>query len=354
MAEKGHKTRLLEYTAQQRVPYLLFRLQDSVYGVHVRSVHEIVLLPELKTIAERAPYHIGVLNLRGAVVPVMDLELRFGRKSGVYSLTDYLLVLEHNNRFLGLVVHDVLGVERVKSEQFESVSLCTKAQVDTPCVDRLANIDEKIVMLLDLAGLFSSSDDWTTADNGNDTQSQSIISTSSPDDQALLRRRADQLRQSSIEHETADFLPVALAEIGGEYFAFELEFVKEFFETRTITPVPCCPPQILGNVNLRGDVLTVIDIRAQLNLPAISGAANGKIIVARMDDWIVGVLVDELHGVLYLPAAEITSVPSGAQTGDDASIKGTAPFRDSMMGIVDLPKLLKLENWVVDDEIRTI
>ena len=88
----------LRLQAKEPARFLLFSIKGTMYGVHVSCVNEILLLPELKLFAERTGHFIGAVNLRGDIVTVMDLELRFGRKRGRYAVHDYLLVLESGDR----------------------------------------------------------------------------------------------------------------------------------------------------------------------------------------------------------------------------------------------------------------
>ena len=354
------KTRLLEFQAGELVSYLLFRVKDSVYGVHVRCVNEIVLLPELKVIAERTRHFVGVVNLRGDVVPVMDLELRLGRKRSRASIDDYLLVLEFEDRRLALIVNDVLGVERIEQENRKGDG-AAELGFDATAIESIATVDDRIVMLLDINGLMTSAGPLPTegllVDETAESESLSFAASRGSKeafvskDLAVFRRRADQLRQSSMGQESEEWTSLAVAEIGGEFYGFELEFVREFFEVQQITAVPCCPPYIIGNLNLRGDVVTVIDIRSHLNLPIEGRIAKGKVIIAQTDEMTVGVMVDQLHGVFYLPVVDVSSAASGVSAAGDTPIKGTVQFNETMMSILDLSKLLSLESWVVDEVV---
>ena len=113
-----------------------------------------------------------------------------------------------------------------------------------------------------------------------------------------------------------------------------------------MTPVPCCPSHIIGNVNLRGNVLTLIDIRAALNLPGVRPGSGGKAVVVKINGVEVGILVDALHDVMNVRTAEIIS-PGVAQA--ERPIKGTAKYGNRLMSILDLPKLLRLEEWQVNE-----
>ena len=349
MVEKSEAGRLA-FPAQQSAPHLLFGIKDTVFGVHVGNVHEIVLLPELKMLAERKSHFIGAVNLRGNIVPVMDLELRFGRKLGCYSLNDYLLVLESGGKRVAVVVNDVLGVKQLDLKQDDNTANdSTEREIAASCIHQMVSVDDQIVMLLNIDGLFSSAGpvEAEYLDEDAATELPSITAGASDVELAVFRRRANQLRQSSLGLEADEMTSLAVAEISGEFYAFELDYVREFFEVQEITPVPCCPAKIIGNVNLRGDVVTVIDVRGQLNLPSEDRIAKGKVIIAQTDEMTVGVLVDALHGVTYLPSAEVTSL----RTAVNAATKGTAPFRETMMSIVDVPSLLALDRWVIDEEV---
>lgn len=100
-------------------PYLLFRASDKVYAIEVAAVREIILLPALKPLAEKSAALVGLLNVRGAIVPVMDLELRLGRMPKGYSLEHRLLLLQSGDRSLAIVVVAVLGVERIAAEHWQ-------------------------------------------------------------------------------------------------------------------------------------------------------------------------------------------------------------------------------------------
>ncbi|WP_269087644.1 chemotaxis protein CheW [Solemya pervernicosa gill symbiont] len=65
-----------------------------------------------------------------------------------------------------------------------------------------------------------------------------------------------------------------------------------------VSPLPCCPPHILGAMSLRGDLLTLIDPRAALNLPPADG--GNRAVVGRIGEQAVGLAVDEVHDVVYL------------------------------------------------------
>src|SRR6185436_21126644 len=87
------------------------------------------------------------------------------------------------------------------------------------------------------------------------------------EERAILRERALGLMPAGESQDRFHLMPLAVVSLNGEYFAVDLNLVREFGTIHHVTPVPCCPPHIVGQMNLRGDILTLVDIRGALRMP---------------------------------------------------------------------------------------
>ena len=85
--------------------------------------------------------------------------------------------------------------------------------------------------------------------------------------------------------------------------------MREFTDIRQVTPVPCTPDRIIGNMNLRGEILTLVDIRNVLNMSADTISLY-KAIVVEIEDLVAGIVVDEILNIIYLNVAELATVPA--------------------------------------------
>jgi len=92
--------------------------------------------------------------------------------------------------------------------------------------------------------------------------------------------------------------------VGKYLFGVDVSLVQEVVRLQLMTPVPLASPEIAGLINLRGEVLTAIDLRARLGLPPADSARGPVNVVVRVDDEPVSLLVDEIGGVL-----EVSQVP---------------------------------------------
>jgi purine-binding chemotaxis protein CheW len=304
-------------------------------------------LPELTAAEEVPPWIAGFFNLRGRIVPVADLHLRFGHPARHYSPDDQVVVLEADDLLMGLIVSEVREVIELpcgaiqQQPQFE-----TEALGPGHLVTGKARVGDDIVTLLDVSLLKHLPERATPADAACRSASASYFSPESPPEtRALFHARAVALREAIIEEEGVR-LGLAVVELGDEYFGIELAAVQEFCNITLLSPIPCCPPHILGAMNLRGDLLILIDPRTALNLPPTAGG-GGKAVVTRHGDRMVGIAVDAVHGVVYLPGKELQPPPPL----HEAEIKGFAPYTGRMMTVLDLPTLLAREEWIVNEHV---
>ncbi len=112
--------------------FLIFSIQGSLFAIDAHVVQEILWLPELTPIEESPPYIVGVFNLRGKIVPVMDINVRFGHIPLRYHLADRVIVTEIEGRQTGIIVNEVHDVISIPSTDIEASPLYPKSQIQNP------------------------------------------------------------------------------------------------------------------------------------------------------------------------------------------------------------------------------
>jgi len=120
--------------------------------------------------------------------------------------------------------------------------------------------------------------------------------------------------------------------VGRYLFGVDVALVQEIVRLQTITPVPLSPPEIAGLINLRGEVLTAIDLRARLGLPRSENERDPINVVVRVDDEPVSLLVDEIGGVQEVSQVPFEATPTTVE----------ARVRDLLLGAYTLPDRLLL------------
>lgn len=359
-------------------PYLVFSLHELHYGVDALLVQEIFQLPELISVAEAPDDIVGMLNLRGKIVPVMHLNLRLGLPMQECQLSDSVIVLNCDGLQIGIIVNTVYEVKNIDLQAIETgIDYGRIKQISSRFVAGLAKLNFDTIVLVNHENLLRDSDAVEALVNEeniyeltkenlelqfletSETKRKSSVITNfydiccpnaTPEQKAIYRGRAENLKQSSESFE-AGLLPLAVIGLNNEYFGLDLALVQEFTRIRNFTPIPCCPPHVVGNMNLRGDILTLVDIRSALNMPLAPTKKGTKALVISIDDLVAGFPVDEVFDVMYLHPSEITNLPAAVPIGNDEYLRGTAPYSEKMLTIIDIPKLLKSKLLTVNEEV---
>jgi purine-binding chemotaxis protein CheW len=129
-----------------------FRIGNETYGVRIASVREIVRVPDI-TIVPNAPEAIeGVINLRGRIIPVMDLRKRFGSSAVQPDKKNRILVVELDNKLLGLIVSSASEVLKIPSSEIEPPGRLF-AEGESSYVTGVGKLKGRLIILLDIARL---------------------------------------------------------------------------------------------------------------------------------------------------------------------------------------------------------
>lgn len=330
------------------IPYFLFSLDGVRYGVEAKSVLEIAWLPELTPAEEAPPYIAGVVNLCGKIVPVMNLGLRFGHPRRRYWLSDSIVMLQADGVIMGVVVSEVSDVVGIAASQIEPPP---RYDGDAPASGHFfagnAKLGDEIIMLLDVPRLIHAP---ALPASGIPENAQTYFCPEATDEErAVFHSRAHNLMQAVESLDAAERIPLSIIELGGECFGVGLEVVREFSHLRRVTPIPCCPPHIAGNMNLRGDILTLVDIRGLLNISA--GSAATEVMVVESGELSIGVPVDKVLEVIYLQPADIAHLTAAATDEKNEYCKGVVHYGDSMVSILDMQKILTKGGLEVEEQV---
>jgi purine-binding chemotaxis protein CheW len=131
-----------------------------------------------------------------------------------------------------------------------------------------------------------------------------------------------------------------------ESYGINVMQVQEVLRYTEIAPVPGAPPYVLGIINLRGNVVTVIDTRSRFALPNAETTDQTRIVIIEAESQVVGILVDAVAEVVYLRQSEIETTPNVGNDESAKFIQGVCHKNDELLILVDLEKLMSDEEWM--------
>jgi purine-binding chemotaxis protein CheW len=168
--------------------------------------------------------------------------------------------------------------------------------------------------------------------------------------QRILQVRARTLAQEpEARAESENFLEVLEFSLAYERYALETSWVREVYPLKELTPLPCTPAFVLGIINVRGQILAVIDLKRFFNLPDQGLSDLNKVIILRRRGLEVGLLADAVAGVRSIPWSALqASLPTLEGLSPDY-LKGITP---EALIILDAEKILTDPRLIVHEEVE--
>lgn len=135
--------------------FLTFQVGNETYGIEIKYVTEIIGLQPLTEMPEMPEYIRGIVNLRGRVIPVMDVRLRFKMQWKEYDDRTCIIVINMNDISIGLVIDSVSDVLNIKDDQIiKKPEMSTNA--DCKYISNIGRIDNQVVLLIDCCKLLGT------------------------------------------------------------------------------------------------------------------------------------------------------------------------------------------------------
>ncbi|RLK48750.1 CheW protein [Alkalispirillum mobile] len=136
-----------------------------------------------------------------------------------------------------------------------------------------------------------------------------------------------------------------------ETYGINVMQVQEVLPLSEIAPVPGAPPFVMGIINLRGKVVTVIDTRLRFGLPEREPDKNSRIVVIEAGSHIAGIMVDSVAEVVNVAEHEIDTAPNVGNEESSRYIYGVVSRKEGLLILVDVNRMLTQEEW---DDVASV
>lgn len=153
----GVMEKTIDVTAAGAREYLTFRLDQEEYGIDILKVQEIRGYEPPTRIANAPLFIKGVVNLRGTIVPIVDMRLKFNCAQARYDSFTVVIILNLRSRVVGIVVDSVSDVMQLAPENIRAAPEI-ESVIDNGCILGLGSVAERMLILLDIEKLMSSVD----------------------------------------------------------------------------------------------------------------------------------------------------------------------------------------------------
>lgn len=325
--------------------YLTFYIGESKYAINIKQIVEIMKLPLLDYPQKLANNIVGLLNYNNFTINILDLRFYLDIKVTPYSIANQLLVVRTDEAIFGLIIDkidDIISFDPAKMEYFQFsneekiIKFLYKQENETVAVinlDSLENTLKKGVAQtdIDIPSLFPHDDDSRYK---------------------LMQRNLALTEKSQLNLITNAFTQDKFISfsLNENNYCINLEYVKEFLKNVSMTQIPCNLDYIAGIITLRGDFVTVVDLKKFLKIEISeeknTEASRNNIIIVESQDFSIGFLVDEIFSIIDIPE-DLMNENSYRQFGKN--VLSEVILEDKLYTILNMKTILSDERFFVED-----
>ncbi|MCM0083291.1 chemotaxis protein CheW [Geomonas sp. Red32] len=327
-----------------------FRIDDRHFALDIAAVDRVVGMVEFHSLPYGAAGLLGMVTVQGDLLPVADLRPLLGLAARPLTVSDVLIFCHGGGSRFAIAAAEVEGVLDVGSGEIQDAGDHAGGGAIAGLIHRF----DRLLVLLDPVGIASRCS-MEPEGEGTPPERGALVelagSGGAPREEArarmVLRERTRRL--AGVENRGAGGeLQLVEFTLAGQPFGLETQFVKEVGQLRQLTPLPGTPPFVAGIVNLRGTIVSVVDLRSLFELDAAADGSPGRIIVLGDGGMEFALLAASIVGVRGVATAELKpSLPT--LTGSRGEyLKGVAGQR---VAVLDGGKLLADRRLVVNRDV---
>jgi purine-binding chemotaxis protein CheW len=304
-----------EETLRDQKQIIIFRLNNELYGIDIKEVKEIVHHRTITALPSAPDAVAGTINLRKQVISVLNLKKRLDMKDTDYEDGAPIIILQNQEYLTGILVDEVREVSYVDNFQIEDAPEGAQDKLITGIIkmpDALISLidSKKISLQHELA--YEQETDVTEKAKKETTAKDAVV-------------------------DVGQFVGFFIRD---DEFGVDIREIQEINKLVPITEVPRSPQFVEGVINLRGQIVPVIDLRVRFNIQRKGYDKKTRIIVINVNNKKIGLIVDSVSEVLRIPLSDIQDPPAEAVSEGMEFINGIAEINDRLVVILDLKSIL--------------
>jgi len=308
--------------------YLKFLLDNTMFAIKIEYVEEILHIPKITEIPLTQDYILGLSNLRGNIIPIIDLKKRIKESNINFTELSRIIVVNINNQKTGLLIEAIKSIEEVDS-------------------DKIKNAEDYEGINSDfLQGIFESEDD-NLVGIINLEKILEIKTQKKVNKNSILNNNEKDNKDTQVIEDIYS-KKILTFNLGDQTFSIDIDFCREIIEKPEIEEIPTNSDDIIGVFNLRDEIIPILNLKKKLEIQTEMNKNEehiDKIIIFIHNNIVLGLLVDEVNEVITPYKTEILEVPKTFNEISKKYVKSIFNRKDSKKIIFILN-----ENTIITDK----
>ncbi|MBA7542576.1 hypothetical protein ES705_34899 [subsurface metagenome] len=314
-----------------------FNIGSEYFGVDIYSVEEVIQMVEITEMPRSPEFVEGIIDIRGKIVPLINLRRMMGLEQKEHNLNNEIIITKVENKEIGLIVDNVSEISTVQREQIiepdkETVPLAT-------FLFGVADSGGRLMFLLDLVKVLHIEQRALLKKISRVRQIIERPVEEKNNEKEILHQRAVDLRKKKIEDNVEKRRLVTFS-IGDEWYGVDINRVKEISHLLDIFYIPSAPHHVIGTINMRGEIIPIIDLRKFFELQEIPPTPNTRIVVFRQNQINLGLIVDSISDIVELPARLIEPPLATLERIKSEYLEGEAIWDNKLLVLLNLENIV--------------
>jgi chemotaxis signal transduction protein len=321
---------------------LLFTIEDIRCAIPLAATSRVIRMVKPVQQGQGKPWEAGTINLHGTMIPVISLKALFGFEGSSPRLTDMLIIAHAENGDVALWVDTTSGI------------------IDSPLISELPEIPDSgcpelpgikktadgLLLIHNLDLLVTRKTPLFLTDISGRPSASGVQATAFPSADSLLEERARKIAQPEDTSSGNAVIEVLKFRLAYREYAIEMKYIREVILTGEITPVPGTPDYISGICVVRGEIISLVDLRALLSIPEKGLTDLNRVIVMTNRQLSFGILADHITGIGILEQNKISLPGAESKHGHCKYIKGVT---DGPLTVLDSDELFSDPKMIIED-----
>ena len=280
------------YLEQKKNTHLYFQIGDSKYAINSASVLEIMKLPALDYPQKLPNNIVGLLKYNNFVINVVDIRFYLDIEVTPYSSHNELLIVKTDEVIFGIITDKIIGILPFDSALVDQIPFFDAKMV----IESLYKYNNETIFIVNIYALENLLKQHSSIESNIDIQA--LFPQDETSKKIMAKRTKSIAEKSSLRlvseelHAKNKYISFNL---NNDYYCIALDYVKEVLKDTSITNVPGTPDFIEGIMNLRGDYITVLNLKKFLSLPETVVSDKKPVVIIKCNELKLALLIDKIN-----------------------------------------------------------
>ncbi len=323
---------------QKKNTHLYFQSGGSMYAVNSSNVLEIMKLPALDYPQKLPNNIVGLLKYNNFVINVIDVRFYLNIEVTPYSTHNELLIVKTDETIFGIITDKIIGIMPFDSSKIDTIPFVDSKTI----IDSIYKLNQDTIFIINIYAIENLLKGSMAV---NEVNIPALFPQDKTSKDIMIKRTqaiSDKSNFSLMSGELHPKRKVISFNLNEDSYCIMLDNVKEVLKDTTITPVPGTPDFIEGIMNLRGDYITVINLKNFLGIPNNTENDKHPVIIVNYNDTDLAFLIDKINELFEVQEDKIDDAGDGYFASE--FIYNEAPYT-----ILNVEKIFTDKKLVVTD-----